>query len=208
MRKVMICILIILVVQVSSSKEVHRVAVGSTGNIIELTIENASSLMANDIHVKAMKIPSWIHMNVTEMAFDQVKPGGEKPATFTFSIDRTAPINSEQTLHFTISTLSGEEWAKEITISVSPPEKFELLQNYPNPFNPQTSIEYILPKSEEVKLVVYDVLGQEVQTLVDEVQNPGYKSIVFNANSLPSGVYIYKFTAGTVTDVKKMILMR
>jgi hypothetical protein len=88
------------------------------------------------------------------------------------------------------------------------PDAFRLEQNYPNPFNPSTTIAYDLPTNSKVKLVVYNVIGQEVAVLVDEVQQSGYKSVDFNASSLPSGVYLYKLTAGNFAAVKKLVVLK
>jgi hypothetical protein len=86
--------------------------------------------------------------------------------------------------------------------------KFSLAQNYPNPFNPGTTIYYNLPKSSHVKLTVFDVLGNEVATLVDEYKLGGTHKIDFNAGWLASGVYFYKLTAGNYTEVRKMTLIK
>ncbi|MCE1164382.1 MAG: T9SS type A sorting domain-containing protein [Bacteroidetes bacterium] len=83
-----------------------------------------------------------------------------------------------------------------------------LNQNYPNPFNPMTSIQYGIPKSGLVKLIVYDVLGKEVSVLVNEVKNAGKYIISYNASSLPSGIYFYKLSAGSYTEIKKMVLVK
>jgi hypothetical protein len=88
------------------------------------------------------------------------------------------------------------------------PAAYALLQNYPNPFNPVTRIQYQLPQESRVNLSVFNILGQKVATLVDEVQNEGYKAVSFNANNLPSGVYFYRLQAGNFNDVKKFILMK
>ncbi len=85
---------------------------------------------------------------------------------------------------------------------------YSLEQNYPNPFNPNTRIDYTLPESKPVRLVIYDVLGSEVTRLIDEVQSAGYKSVTFDASSLPSGVYFYQLQAGNFSQVNKMLLLK
>jgi immune inhibitor A len=91
---------------------------------------------------------------------------------------------------------------------VETPEEFALQQNYPNPFNPTTVINYLLPIDSYVKLKVYNLLGQEVATLVDGEQLAGYHEAVWDASAVPSGVYYYKLHAGNFTEVKKMLLVR
>ncbi len=88
------------------------------------------------------------------------------------------------------------------------PSRFLLEQNYPNPFNPVTTISYSLAKSEHVKLVVYDILGRQVATLVDEKQNAGAYNVPYDANTLAGGVYFYRIEVGTFTQVKKMMLLK
>jgi len=88
------------------------------------------------------------------------------------------------------------------------PASFSLEQNYPNPFNPSTTIKYNLPREEFVTLKVYNLLGQEVKTLVNEVRWAGTHEVVFDAAGLPSGVYLYKLSAGRYLDTKKMVLMK
>lgn len=88
------------------------------------------------------------------------------------------------------------------------PNEFTLNQNYPNPFNPSTTIEFSIPHSTHVSLKIYDVLGKEVSTLVDEELPMGQHKVNWNAQHLASGVYIYKIQAGEFVQTKKMILMR
>ena len=85
----------------------------------------------------------------------------------------------------------------------------ELLQNFPNPFNPETTINFQIPFASHVTLKVYDVLGREVATLVDEFKQAGTYVETLHATSLPSGVYFYKLqTANGFSETKKLILLK
>jgi len=94
------------------------------------------------------------------------------------------------------------------SISSQVPGTFSLEQNYPNPFNPMTCIRFSLPKQGYVKLVVFDILGREVSTLINEIHKPGIYEAKFDGTNYASGVYFYRITAGDYTDVKKMILIK
>ncbi len=112
------------------------------------------------------------------------------------------------------------EYSDVIETIISAPENFELAQNYPNPFNPSTTIKYSIPNvassfssSNNVKLTIYDVLGKEIATLVNEKQNPGNYEVEFNSNSgnfrnLPSGIYFYTLQMGRFTKTQRMILLK
>ncbi len=88
------------------------------------------------------------------------------------------------------------------------PKNFALSQNYPNPFNPSTKISWQSPIASWQTLKVYDILGNEVATLVDEFREAGSYEIDFSASQLTSGVYVYKIIAGNFSDTKKMILSK
>jgi hypothetical protein len=88
------------------------------------------------------------------------------------------------------------------------PEKFNLEQNYPNPFNPSTTISFSIPSSAFTSLKVYDMLGNEVTTLVNEEKQSGTYEVKFDAASLSSGIYFYTLKAGSFSQTKKMILMK
>jgi alpha-amylase len=88
------------------------------------------------------------------------------------------------------------------------PEEFYLYQNYPNPFNPLTTISYQIKEQGLVQLKVYNSLGQEIVTLVNEVQSSGIYKSLFDASNLPSGVYFYRMISGSYSETKKMILLR
>ena len=86
--------------------------------------------------------------------------------------------------------------------------KYLLLQNYPNPFNPSTKIDFQVPKSSNVKITVYDILGREVATLVNEKLSAGKYEVQWNALKFASGVYFYRIEAGQYTNVKKMVILK
>jgi hypothetical protein len=117
----------------------------------------------------------------------------------------------------------GSVWRRSLSELVSAretfselPSRFSLAQNYPNPFNPSTKLEFSLPRSGYVTLKVYNTLGQEVVTLVDGIQDAGFKSVVFDARDLSSGVYFYRMVASSSStdlglrfvETKKMLLIR
>jgi len=107
-----------------------------------------------------------------------------------------------QTLQWFGVPLSADE------VGGSLPTEFALEQNYPNPFNPATTIKFSIPEQSIVTLKIYDVLGREVSTLVNNVKNAGSHEVNFNASNLASGMYIYKITAGNYTASKKMMLLK
>ena len=100
-----------------------------------------------------------------------------------------------------------------ITKTISVPDKYFLNQNYPNPFNPVTTIKYGLKKDVNVALKIYNILGQEVKTLIEEFETAGYKNIIWDGKNndgrdVSSGVYLLKIIAGDFTDVKKMLILK
>ncbi len=129
-------------------------------------------------------------------------------STWTQLDNENPPFHATLYIRAEITTLTGTE---EINTSV--PKYFSLMQNYPNPFNPSTIIEYNLPKAENVKVIVYDILGREVASLVDAYQNAGEYKIQWNGrndfgSTVASGIYLYSFEAGSFKSVKKMIFLK
>jgi hypothetical protein len=88
------------------------------------------------------------------------------------------------------------------------PTEFNLSQNYPNPFNPSTKIEFSIPEASDVRLEVFNMLGQKVQTLKNERMAAGYYSVVFEAGGLSSGVYVYQLRMGNAILTKRMLLLK
>ncbi|MDL1892038.1 T9SS type A sorting domain-containing protein, partial [Sphingobacteriales bacterium CHB3] len=124
------------------------------------------------------------------------------PGTYQY---RLRQVDLDGTPHYTepIGVITGVTGVGDIT-----PGKFALLQNYPNPFNPSTEIRYQMSEIRHVKLKVFDVLGREVTTLVDEVKQAGKHSVLFDAGNLSSGVYFYRLTAGSNVETKQMMVLK
>ncbi len=93
-------------------------------------------------------------------------------------------------------------------LSTETPDRYLLSQNYPNPFNPVTKIQFALPKSAFAAIVIYDLLGKEIETIVNEQLNAGTYAAEWYASDYPSGIYYYKFTADDYTETKKMVLLK
>ena len=108
-------------------------------------------------------------------------------------------------MNFVYSVLTDVE---ENNITTIVPEKFKLYQNYPNPFNPVTRIKFDLPKGNNVKIVLYDNIGRELKTILNEYRNAGTYEINFDGSKLSTGVYFYRLISGSVSETKKMILTK
>jgi hypothetical protein len=100
------------------------------------------------------------------------------------------------------------EYSNIVEVEEGVPEKFSLKQNYPNPFNPSATISYSISELSFVTLKVYDVLGNEIKTLVNEEKVVGNYEVEFNATRLPSGIYFYQLSAGSFIQTKKMIMLK
>jgi hypothetical protein len=99
-------------------------------------------------------------------------------------------------------------YSSEIAATVLSPVQFTVHQNYPNPFNPSTTISYDLPETRHTKVVIFDCLGKIVATLVDKQQDAGSYKITFDASKFASGMYFYKISSGTMTAIRKMVLLK
>lgn len=208
-----ICLLIIFGVSLGFAQQPYKIPFASKDNSIELTIENGSAKMTKEVKVTVSELPKWIRLSAKEQTIDELKPNKEKASTFVFSVDKSAPVNKEQVLKFVVSAPSGESWTKQIKVTIAPPDHFELLQNFPNPFNPSTTISYLLPYSSQVDIRIYNILGQEIATLATGEQEAGYHEELWNASSVPSGVFFSQLAYVDEKGVrhverKKMMLLK
>jgi hypothetical protein len=143
------------------------------------------------------------------------------PSEYNYS--SPTPLRNGKTYYWRVRAYDGLEWSNwsdfwlfttaDIGSDTPPTENntpaiFSMSQNYPNPFNPSTVIKFSIPEQAFVKLAVYDVLGREIAFLENEIKSAGIYSVRWNAENIPSGVYIYKITAGNFEKTMKMILLK
>lgn len=134
----------------------------------------------------------------------------DEPFSVLEGVDSVRIVLLDTTLNH-IGTLVTESIEILLTSNEQPdlnPTGFELSQNYPNPFNPSTNISYILPQANHVTIEVFNMLGKSVGVIEDSFKSSGSHSVVFDGNSLSSGIYTYQITAGEFIQVKKMILVK
>ena len=116
------------------------------------------------------------------------------------------------TIHYRLKQIDNNgnfKYSKEIEVTADlSPNNYSLSQNYPNPFNPSTTINYSITKAGKVVLKIYDLLGKEVNTLVDENKQSGSYSVIFNAHNMTSGIYVYELRTDGFVSRNKMILLK
>lgn len=214
--------ILIIAASVGSAQSIQQLPFASRNNKIELTVANTGVTTVPSVSVEIKNIPSWLEFTSPGVTLTGLGAQSELPALFSFNVDKSAPVNEEHRLLFTITTQSGEPrhkegggqvWTKEIPVSVAPPERFELFQNYPNPFNPSTTIAYQLPEPSHVTLSIYNLLGQMVERPVETDQVAGYHEVVWNAGRHASGFYLYELQtstkeAKTQIERKRMVLLK
>ncbi len=129
----------------------------------------------------------------------------DEALVFTYGENTSEPVD--------ISFNGNMELSKVDLTFKNIPHTFSLYQNYPNPFNPITSLRYDLPEQAQVTLTVYDLMGREITQLVNTTQEPGYKSVQWNATDMhgkpvSAGVYLYQIRAGEFVQTRKMVLLK
>jgi hypothetical protein len=142
-----------------------------------------------------------------------VMPGDTQRIVMCQLIARGSDNKNSVTKLKQLSDVAIEFYNTNFTIGVNQisseiPSKFSLSQNYPNPFNPKTNIKFNIATLGDVKIVIYDVVGREVQIIVNEKLQPGTYEVTFNGSNLASGIYFYKFTAGEFASTKKMLMIK
>jgi len=145
--------------------------------------------------------------NFVKIGFVHGSGNSSTPKEYSFA-DNTVSAGKYSYRLKQIDNDGSYKYSKIVEVNIGSPAAFALDQNYPNPFNPNTTIGYALPASSNVKLIIYNSLGQEVQILVNDFEAAGIHKVNFNALNLTSGMYFYKIEAGSFSQVKKMILLK
>jgi hypothetical protein len=185
----------------------HAVEPGSKGNTITLEVINQLATPLTDLAVAISAGPAWVKITGSTT-------GNELPANSTgeavigFDVLSRARSREDGDIVILISSNGTPLAQKTISLTVAPPTIYKLSQNYPNPFNPTTTIEYQLPVDGHVSLKVYDLLGREVATLVNEQQTADYYRAEFTATNMASGAYFYRLQSGGYTATKRAMITK
>ena len=208
-----IIIIAILLTTVTIAQQTYELTPGTKGNQIVLQLSNISQTQsAENVEVKLIKQPENLTFSKMEATIKNINTAEEKEATFEFEVKYNSTITKNDTVEFLITDNQTIRVTKQFIFSYIAPKEYSLEQNYPNPFNPTTKIRYTIPSNVEtrhgVSLRIYDILGNEVATLVNEQKEQGYYEVEFNASNIASGVYIYRLVAGKFISIKKMMILK
>ena len=134
-------------------------------------------------------------------------------ATIEWTVHVTDGIDTIEASNAPFTIMIDGGWAMNASAEALIPEVFALHQNYPNPFNPSTSLRYDLPENSLVNITIYDMMGREVKTLVNQTQDAGYRSVIWDATNdygkpVSAGIYLYQIQAGEYIQTKKMVLLK
>lgn len=193
------------------------VVVSNTALPVELTSFSASSSengiiiswgTATEVNNYGFEIERMYKNSWNKIAFIEGHGNSNSPKEYSF-IDKSV-TNDKYSYRLKQIDFDGQfEYSNEIEVNISSkPGKYSITQNYPNPFNPVTSIKYTIPDNEFVSIKVFDILGNEVATLVNENKNAGNYNVEFKADNFSSGLYFYKIQAGSYTQIRKMLLLK
>jgi hypothetical protein len=150
-----------------------------------------------------------------QIPFSVISSGGERQSNANYVITGTlGQVNVDQSTTTSFKLQSGFWYLyyQDVIVNVEEedllPLTYKLEQNYPNPFNPSTIIKFAVPERTRVQIKVYDILGGEITTLVNEELEAGWYEKTFDASTLSTGVYIYRIQAGSYVNTKKMLLIK
>ena len=148
--------------------------------------------------------PAWLSINANSGALTGT-PQQSDVGSESVTVEVEDGKGGSDTQTFIINVMSATDVE---LIGQQIPDHFDLYNNYPNPFNPSTRIRFAVPEISNVKIEVYNLTGEKVTTLINEVKSAGYYEVNFNAVNIASGIYFYRIQAGDFVETKKMILLK
>jgi hypothetical protein len=212
----------------SKAEIIANIVRTETDVIIPIELKNINNVLSADIALSYdNELTEFIGYNTTEISKDfQVATNYKDGILYVSMVSAKGITENGKVIElrfrakgenvdvqFVSFVLNEEEFEVTSELASNLPKKFALYQNYPNPFNPETVIKFDLPKSSDVILKIYNVLGQEIRTLINERKPAGYHSVKWDSRNnngiiVSSGVYLYKLQAGDFIVTKKMVLIR
>ncbi len=169
---------------------------------IELNWQTATEVNNYGFEIERSQNNTW-----QKIAFIQGHGNSNSPKEYSFTDKPNGGSNFKYRLK-QIDTDGKYEYSPEVEVNINVPTDFSVKQNFPNPFNPTTKIEFAIPTDNHVQIKVFNVLGMELATLLNEHRQAGTHSVEFDASNLSSGIYFYKIVSGEYSEMRKMILLR
>ncbi len=224
MKNKSITLLVIILLSILNyAQNTYSIQPGVKNNQIVFELSNISS--TESVQIRSLPNPSKrgayerISFTNEKEKLVELQPEETKETIYTFDVSYNIGNVEADTLEFMITDGNAIYLTKQFILQYTLPTEYKLEQNYPNPFNPSTKIRYSIPSTplslgEEfgVRLIVYDILGNEVTTLVNEQKEPGYYEVEFSttggAAQFASGVYVYRLQVGNFISTKKMMVLK
>ncbi len=215
--KTKIILVLSLLSSIISAQNTYSIQPGVKNNQIVLELSNISSTeSATNIEIKLIRKSNHLKFISEEKTLESLAQTTQREVPFTFDVEYNIGKTEADTIEFMISDNKSIYQTKQFIINYTTPTEYKLEQNYPNPFNPSTKIRYSIPNvtlrqaqgDNMTTLKVYDILGNEVKTLVNEQKAAGYYEVEFNASQFASGVYVYRLQSGSFVSTKKMMVLK
>lgn len=217
----LVLVLILAITEVNFAQNTYILQPGEKNNQVVLELSNISTTeAATDIEVKLIRKSKNLKFISEEKILNNLAQTTQSEIPFSFDVEYNIGETNADTIEFLITDRAyrqtgnkGISLTKQFVLEYSVPTEYRLEQNYPNPFNPVTKIRYSVPqntgsKMQNIELIIYDILGNKVTTLVNEQKKTGYYEVEFNASQFASGVYIYRLQANDFIATKKMLLIK
>ena len=195
------------------SSQVHEILISDEIHRVDFTVTNNTGYDQHNVQLHVNTIPSWIETIEVKNPGD-IASGSSVAVSYFFKTNNIKQASERiDRATFSITTSQGRIWDKELELKAVLPLDFQLFDNYPNPFNPTTNIRYSLPEKGTVTIEIFNILGQKVIELVNEVQDAGSYTKKWDASNVASGMYLYRMSVSAESGKKffqnkKMLLIK